>query len=324
MAFISSGVGLGAKNLTQDVQIIQWMLVKAQSYYGLRLFSREYKLSEDGVANNAVCEAIRDIVIIYPNKTLTRIIDSTSPIYDISTLQKPIIFPDDVSYNFLLSCSLKPVCTVCVENVLIKVDFYDDPLVRQALNGRIDFQTFKKAVEVKDGITECQRLTKDGIEAQENLKDPRVRAFLDMIAFAEGNTSYNTAFGSTASKPKTLENLAAHPNTATGGSSASGRYQFKADTWNEVKEKLGLGDFTPESQDIASVYKMKTRGALNLLLAGNLAAAVEAASAEWASLPYKDGNSRYTFNGKPQPVKTLAELQKVYEEAFRKYNAQRK
>ncbi len=155
---------------------------------------------------------------------------------------------------------------------------------------------------------ECEALTKEGIEAKEKLNDPRVRAFLDTIAFAEGDTNYTTAFGSTLKSPKIIEDLAAHPNTATGGSSAAGRYQFKSDTWNEAKTKLGLTDFTPNSQDIASVYKMKTRGVLNALFADNFPSAVESGSAEWASLPFKDGKSRYAFKGASQPVKNIGAI----------------
>jgi muramidase (phage lysozyme) len=320
MAFINDSVGDGGKNLSQDVKTIQWMLIRAQSYYGLRLFSKAYKISEDGIASNDLYDSIRDIVIIYPYKSLTKAIDSSSLIYDFSSSQKPIIFPNDISYTFLLSCAIKPVCTVCVDNIYVKVDFYDDSLVRQAMIGEINYQTFKHAVEIRDGIMECQTLTKGGIEAKELLKAPRVRAFLDTLAFAEGNTNYDTAFGSTIKNPKVIEDLATHPNTTAGGSSASGRYQFKTDTWNEAKKKLGLTDFTPESEDIASVYKMKTRGVLDALLANNFPLAIESGSAEWASLPFKDGKSRYTFNGVSQPIKTLAELQTVFNGALARYN----
>ena len=172
---------------------------------------------------------------------------------------KPIIFPNDRTYRFLLKCSLKPTCVICTIDGEVKTDFDNDPLVLQALDGRINFQIFKHAAENKDkGV--CQILTKEGIEAKSKLNDPKIRAFLDVIAFAEAYFANRVMNYDESSNFVKMDNLSDHPNKILSGasSSASGRYQIMTDTWKEAKVKLGLSDFTPESQDIFAAYKLIT------------------------------------------------------------------
>ncbi|WP_448596760.1 hypothetical protein [Thermoleptolyngbya sp.] len=144
---------------------------------------------------------------------------------------------------------------------------------------------------------------------------PNVRAFLDMIAYAEGTSGpdgYRTMFTG-----RLFNDFSRHPDQAitSGGltSTAAGRYQFLTTTWNEVKAKLGLTDFSPESQDLACVELIRRRGALEMVEAGNIAGAINRCRMEWASLP-----------GSPygQPVKTMSELLNVYEQALRRYQGQ--
>jgi hypothetical protein len=142
MAFITNSVGLGAKNFPEDVKIIQWMLIRSQSFYQRQLFTTEYSISENGIADSATNAALRDVILIYPNKSLTKIIDTSSVIYDFSP-NKPIVFPDDRTYKILIKYSLKPICVVCTEAGDVKLDFNDDPLAVQAIAGRINLQTFK-------------------------------------------------------------------------------------------------------------------------------------------------------------------------------------
>ena len=87
-----------------------------------------------------------------------------------------------------------------------------------------------------------------------------LRAFLDMIAFAEGTAGengYYVMFGgglmtSLADHPRrlfTFTNLAGQQLRTT----AAGRYQFLARTWDTLKARLGLPDFGPASQDAAAI-----------------------------------------------------------------------
>ena len=171
-------------------------------------------------------------------------------------------------------------------------------------------------------------LTKAGEAAKELLRNPKVRAFLDMISFAEGNTDYRTGFNF-----QRIEDLSKHPGTAKGGSTAAGRYQFRISDWNDVKDKLGLPDFTAESQDIAATYLLQTRPLPNkniviidALLSDNFNEAVQRAAFVWASLPYDFGDGKtnpdtnprsyHTFKGKPQPVKSRRELWTAYNAAL--------
>lgn len=118
------------------------------------------------------------------------------------------------------------------------------------------------------------------------------RAFLDMIAYAEGTTGpngYATAFGGGL-----IPSLADHPRKYyqfTNGrgetlkTSAAGRYQFLARTWDALADKLGLPDFGPQSQDAAALELIRQRGALADVRAGRTTQAIAKCAPIWASLP---------------------------------------
>jgi len=141
------------------------------------------------------------------------------------------------------------------------------------------------------------------------------RAFLDMIATAEGtigrgDDGYNILFGG-----GTFTGYADHPrqlitrtfaNGLTVTSSAAGRYQFLRKTWDEVARLQGLPDFSPASQDTAALYLIRRAGALPLVQAGRFADAVKRVKKIWASLPGA---------GYGQPEQTLERLQAVYQAA---------
>lgn len=122
------------------------------------------------------------------------------------------------------------------------------------------------------------------------IDDPNVRTMLDLIAASEGVAhGYNTGFGNTV-----LEALEDHPRELKGFAettgrrnltSAAGRYQFLAGTWDDVAPRIGASDFMPENQDLAAVYLMQRRGALDAVLEGDFATAISKLGREWASLP---------------------------------------
>lgn len=154
-----------------------------------------------------------------------------------------------------------------------------------------------------------------------------LRAFLDMIAYAEGTAGqvddgYRTMFGY-----RTFDSYADHPRQAvqfTDGAgrklwtSAAGRYQFmaisplpsgastKVDTWDRLRRDLGLPDFSPASQDAAAVELIRQRGALNDVYAGRFDDAVAKVAPVWASLPGA---------GYSQPERKLTSLRAAYREA---------
>lgn len=96
---------------------------------------------------------------------------------------------------------------------------------------------------------------------------PVGRALLDTIAGSE-SPGYDTMYGGGkfadfTDHPRQPVPITSGPN-AGKNSTAAGRYQFLARTWDEVKGEAGLKDFSPESQDIGAwhladkTYKAKT------------------------------------------------------------------
>jgi tape measure domain-containing protein len=158
-------------------------------------------------------------------------------------------------------------------------------------------------------------LTPRGQELSQHLNNPRVKAFLDVIAYAEGtanmpNKGYNTLFGHGQ-----FSSFADHPRQripfGSTSSSASGRYQIMDFTWNEEKAKLGLKDFSPVSQDLVALSRILMRGGLDELLKGDIRGAINATRKEWASFP----GANYPGQG----MKRMEDLLKVYDQSLRQY-----
>lgn len=117
------------------------------------------------------------------------------------------------------------------------------------------------------------------------LKNPYIIAGLDTIAKSEGvKYGYNTLYGNTQFK-----GLDKHPNirvTKWGiTSTASGRYQFLYRTWIDIAKKLNLESFSPKNQDIAALYLLDQKGAIDDLLRGEVLKSFYKARKIWASLP---------------------------------------
>ncbi len=140
---------------------------------------------------------------------------------------------------------------------------------------------------------------------QQASQDANVRAFIDMIAQAEGTASrpdpYRVCFG----YKHTIQDLSDHPavtgewrgeklsdlqcagaGLGTGCvSTAAGKGQLIKPTWLRIKRALGLKDFGPESQDAAITYLIDECGALEDVKAGRVADAVTKCRKVWASFP---------------------------------------
>lgn len=123
----------------------------------------------------------------------------------------------------------------------------------------------------------------------EALQHPNVRAFLRAIRLGEGTSDdngYRRIVGG-----ELFDSFADHPRQRIWierykvWSSAAGAYQFLAGTWDEMRAKYSLPDFSPESQDIAAVGLLIRRKALDDVLAGRIEQAIEKCRLEWASLP---------------------------------------
>jgi muramidase (phage lysozyme) len=125
------------------------------------------------------------------------------------------------------------------------------------------------------------------------------RALLDHIAGTESNGRYDVRYsGATfqgyGDHPRVAEPITSGPDVGKT-SSAAGRYQFIAPTWDQQAKKLGLKDFSPANQDTAAwdlaqtEYKSKTGADLLTVLKSGDQAAIAAVpgylSGQWSSLP---------------------------------------
>lgn len=145
-----------------------------------------------------------------------------------------------------------------------------------------------------------------------------VGAFLDMIAYAEGTAmaeGYRVMFGYPRYPDRLINSFADHPRQRfsftnslgkTLTTSAAGRYQFLERTWDDLRSKLGLQDFSPANQDAGAIELIRQRGALNDVRAGRTTAAIAKVSKVWASLPGA---------GYAQPERKLSNLLAAYSNA---------
>lgn len=129
-------------------------------------------------------------------------------------------------------------------------------------------------------------------EMQHALTHTNVQAFLHMISYAEGTddeNGYRAEFGHRKNSPKLFDSYADKPREIIRlngyNSSAKGRYQIINKTWDWIQSVLHLPDFTPPSQDIAAVFLIHKRHALDDVIAGRFETAVHKCRNEWASLP---------------------------------------
>jgi len=138
----------------------------------------------------------------------------------------------------------------------------------------------------------------------------QIKAFLDVIAFAEGtfkyeNSGYNTIF--TGKQFKSYED---HPRQIinNGGlrSSAAGRYQFLSKTWDGIMRGKS---FTPKNQDKGAIKLLKRRKSYRPLLKGDIKKALYNSRKEWASFPWSPyGQGAWFAKNDEDKYKVLSDL----------------
>jgi len=126
--------------------------------------------------------------------------------------------------------------------------------------------------------TTLQPLTDDDIAVGSKL--------LPYINKYEGSPTPNTIVGG-----QTVDDLSMHPkvrvafNKKGDTSDAAGLYQILGSTWDQQSKKLGLEDFSPESQHKAAIGILRDTGALDAYRRGDHATAKKLIGTQWASIP---------------------------------------
>ncbi|QSI78613.1 glycoside hydrolase family 24 protein [Niveibacterium microcysteis] len=125
-------------------------------------------------------------------------------------------------------------------------------------------------------------------ENTEYLRNANVKAFIGAIAAAEGG-DYNLKFGGVKGKKNDkwqFTDYGTHPGVGSDGkTTAAGMYQINKSTWKEMGGKMGLTDFSPATQDLLAVEILRTIHVIDDIVAGDVNAALKAASRRWAALP---------------------------------------
>ncbi len=156
--------------------------------------------------------------------------------------------------------------------------------------------------------------------------DPKAARILDLVAGAELNQAnrgnYNAYFGNASAtedlSKRTLDQTIAWSRDRGTSSSATGRYQFMADTMAGLKKEMGLSGaepFTPELQDRMALKLLERRG-FREWVTGKLSADDFAnnLAKEWASLPnLTTGRSHYAGDGVNKALVSPEQVRSVLE-----------
>jgi muramidase (phage lysozyme) len=140
----------------------------------------------------------------------------------------------------------------------------------------------------------------DVIQPAASTDDANVGAFLSMIRVGEGTANSHGYFEKVGGT--FFDDVSDHPaNLGWRGyplsdaqcrgagrgpgcvSTAAGAYQFIKPTWNSLKNKLGLTDFSPASQDAAAIEIIRQNGALAAVQSGDITTAISKCAGTWAS-----------------------------------------
>lgn len=116
-----------------------------------------------------------------------------------------------------------------------------------------------------------------------------VQKFLDFLGKSE-DADYDTIVGSTRKSPKKFSDFSKHPGivglvTKDGPSTAAGKYQITKTTYDDFAPKLGITDFSRQSQDKIALAIIQKEGALDDVKAGRFDQAIAKLGGRWASLP---------------------------------------
>lgn len=153
-------------------------------------------------------------------------------------------------------------------------------------------------------------------EIKKALAHRNVIAFIKAIAEAEGG-GYDFKYGAVKGKkndPWRFTDFSTHPGAGFGGkTTASGMYQITVATWRDFGTRsMGLTDFSPETQDLIAVNLLRSVGAIDKIMDGDIAAGLSKASMRWAALPKGPRLGNRVPN---QPYVSYEHFEEVYKAA---------
>ena len=129
--------------------------------------------------------------------------------------------------------------------------------------------------------------------AAQSTPENRLAAFLALIRQFEARGRYDILYGGGA-----FSDYSTHPNVRVpfhnprkpgdgnnDFSTAAGAYQINFPTYTDFAGRLGVNDFSPETQNAIATAILKQSGAYDAIIAGDIPGALQLASKRWASLP---------------------------------------
>lgn len=149
--------------------------------------------------------------------------------------------------------------------------------------------------------------------ATDQTPDANAKEFLSLISRAEGtdkyaNNGYNTLFGG-----RQFEGYKDHPrqyfNHNGTRTSAAGRYQITAQSWDDAVRALGPMDFSPENQDRVALWLARRAGQGENIRNGNFAGAANGLGQVWTGLNSSAGkNALAGYNATANTIPKSPEL----------------
>lgn len=125
------------------------------------------------------------------------------------------------------------------------------------------------------------------------LKHPNIRAFLRAMCYCLGGgvDFLDGAIRGRRNDPWRFTDFSTHPGAGHDGiGTAAGLYRITRATWEEQGARMGLTDFSAETQELIAVEVLRSLGVLGKIQAGDIAASLVAASACWPGLPRTPGS----------------------------------
>jgi len=133
----------------------------------------------------------------------------------------------------------------------------DKTIALEAMDNDIHAAAFHRALTQAQTSMGPTRDWRDGEVVA--VVSPSERGFLNAVAKEESGDEYNIRWNGPGNAPAYFTDFSDHPRVFVDNghgdvSSAAGRYQITASTWDSLPARFRQGGFTPENQDRAAIY----------------------------------------------------------------------